>query len=226
MRRSLPRPSRPLACLAPLVALVLAAPSARAQEPAGSPEAVFEALEQRLLHADTVRLAFDVTATGAAEIEVRGHLALGPDGRAEIRAEGAFAGQPVDLFLETRGGTYAFGATASPADGPVPAHLREALVLGLTRMGILHNIARLSGNAPPDHADGGVADWVVVDGFRWPDAGAAEAAVAFDITVSGQPAGAAVLALGPDGMPRTRRQTVHFPEGDMEVVERYARPDR
>jgi hypothetical protein len=43
-----------------------------------------------------------------------------------------------------------------------PAGLTEALVLGFTRMGILHNLARLTRGAAPDHADGGVREWVEV----------------------------------------------------------------
>jgi hypothetical protein len=132
----------------------------------------------------------------------------------------------VDLALVTRGDSLVFGDATEPATAPRPEHLREALVIGLTRMGILHNIARLTGDAAPDHADGGVAEWVVAERLRAADERQADAGIEFDITVSGQPAGAAVLTTGSDGLPAIRRQTVHFPEGDMHIVERYTRLDR
>jgi len=45
--------------------------------------------------------------------------------------------------------------------------------------------------------------------------------LSFAITVAGEPAGHAVLEIGPGGLPLERRQTVLFPSGEMRVVERY-----
>ncbi|HED64544.1 MAG TPA: hypothetical protein ENJ09_03210 [Planctomycetes bacterium] len=44
----------------------------------------------------------------------------------------------------------------------------------------------------------------------------------FDLSVAGRPAGTATLKLGLLGDPLRRRQTVHFPSGDMRVVEEYS----
>jgi len=54
-------------------------------------------------------------------------------------------------------------------DEPVPPEVREALVIGLTRMGILHNLARLVAGVPPDRASGGVRDWVEGREIAWAD---------------------------------------------------------
>lgn len=210
-----------IARIAGLVVMLAAcsqpAPEARVGTDA-PPARVFEALETRLLRAGVIGMDFHLTATGAAEIDVRGRFDMTPTGT-DLRAAGTFAGQPVDLVLGRASDEIVFGRAADPLTAPVPEHLREALILGLTRMGLLHNIARLTGNAPPDHADGGVAEWVRVDGFRTDSTAARR--LAFEITVAGQPAGAAELELDEDGRPRLRRQTVRFPTGDMHVIERY-----
>lgn len=196
---------------------------------AAAPAARFDALEARLLDARRVAFDFHVTATGAAEIDVAGRLDLRRDGGVELEAVGAFAGQPVDLLIRTRDDDYIFGRAADPATAPAPDSLRQALLIGLTRMGILHNLARLTGNAAPDHAEGGVADWVRVGPFVAPGepvpvdaARPAADGIPFAIEVAGQPAGSAVLELDSAGRPRLRRQAVRFPSGVMNVVERYS----
>lgn len=94
------------------------------------------------------------------------------------------------------------------------------MLIGLTRMGILHNLARLIAEAAPDHADSGVREWATVDDF------AADpedpAALSFAITVAGTPAATARLQLDAAGLPLLRQQTVRFPGGEMRVTERYS----
>lgn len=79
-------------------------------------------------------------------------------------------------------------------------------------MGILNNLARLTGAREPDHADGGVREWVVVDSLP----GRGDGALTFDIVVAGQPAGSAALAVDEAGRPTVRHQTVRFPGGEMQ----------
>lgn len=93
-------------------------------------------------------------------------------------------------------------------------------------MGVLHNLAMLVGGAPPDHAAGGVEDWVqTVDHRRpvpsGPPPGPDGEAVTFGLVVGGEPSGTATLWLDDRGVPVRREQTVEFPEGVMRVVERY-----
>lgn len=188
---------------------------------APAPAETFTDLEARLLGADEVHVAFDVTAEGAVEVALEGRLDLNADGSTELTATGTFAGRPVDVALRADGDGMRWGAAAAPAEGPPPPALREAILVGFTRMGILHNLARLTGNAPPDHAEGGVADWVVVDAFRPAAMDGSEHAVAFDITVAGEPSGSATLGVDAEGRPVERRQAVQFPQGEMRVAERY-----
>ena len=188
-------------------------------EPEVTPEMRFRALETRMLGAEEIQIAFIISATGAVEVDLFGSLLKSGD-EIELSASGDFAGQPARLRLYARGATYEYGNEPGRERRPIPPALWESLVIGFTRMGVLHNLARLTGDAPPDHADGGAAEWVVVDDF-----GAATddpGRISFDLTVSGQPSGSASLELDGAGLPAVRRQTVQFPNGEMRVVERYS----
>ena len=205
-----------------LMLMVGCGPSERQERPSSrtEPAAMFSALEERLLNAGTVRFDFHVSAQGALEADLRGAFAIGPADLAQLTAVGQFGGQPVDLLLRSEDEELEFGNKSNRTLAARPPHLKEALLIGLTRMGILHNLARLTSASAPDHADGGVREWVTVGSF------AAEASdpdvLSFDLTVAGQPAGSASLAVDSQGRLLVRRQTVLFPSGEMRVVERYS----
>lgn len=205
------------ACLVPVLASATAATEQPTQAPAGAEAAaVLDAFEDRLLKAGTVRLDFHATAEGAMEADLRGALHIGPADQVVLTASGSFAGKPVDVVLRSEPGGLQIGSRTVRR----PDHLKEALVIGFTRMGILHNLARLTSGREPDHANGGVRDWVTVGAFgrraRPSDA------LVFQVTVAGRPAGSASLEIDASGRPVLRRQTVKFPSGEMRVTERYA----
>lgn len=181
------------------------------------PAAEFFSLEERLLRADRIRFDFAITAEGAVEADIQGSLEVGPGADAELVASGMFAGQPADLRLRSNQNALEFGNGTSLERTETPAYLKDALVIGVTRMGILHNLARLTGTTAPDHAEGGVSDWVTVGRFA-----AGADSLSFDLTVAGEPAGSAVLVVDSNRLPTLRRQTVEFPSGQMRVVERYS----
>jgi hypothetical protein len=186
---------------------------------AGAPEAEFTALEDRLLEARLVRLEFHVTSEGAFAADLQGELEVAARENLRLAAFGDFGGQTADLMLRSDGRQVEYGNGPNRNTVPAPPELREALLLGLTRMGILHNLARLTTVAPPDHADGGVREWVTVDTFAL-DA-LDPRAMSFEISVAGAPSGSASLEIDPQGRPVVRRQTVRFSSGEMRVVERY-----
>jgi hypothetical protein len=105
-----------------------------------------------------------------------------------------------------------------------PAHVREAMLIGMARMGLLHNLARLVAAMPPDRAAGGVTDWVRAEDIGWvsPVEGSAGPGVRFRILVAGQDADDAELWLDEAGFPLRRDQTVRFPQGDMRVREEFS----
>jgi hypothetical protein len=138
-----------------------------------------------------------------------------------LRAGGVFAGDSVDLLLlESDDGRVEFGNGAGRRSAASPPEVREAVLIGFTRMGILHNLARLMANELPDHADGGVTDWVVADSFAVDPQ--RDAGVSFDLFVAGRPSGSATLEISPAGQPVERLQTVNFPSGVMRVTETYS----
>jgi hypothetical protein len=184
------------------------------------PAAAFRALEDRLLQAGTVRLHFGVTAEGVIAAELRGALEMTPDGGIRLTASGQFDGQAVNVLLQCEAGGCAFGNAGNPVTAARPAQLKEAVVIGFTRMGILHNLARLTGGKPPDHAQGGVREWVVASSFAEDPEN--PSVMSFELTVAGAPVGTAKLQIDARGRPVFRRQTVQFPSGQMRVVEWYS----
>ncbi len=141
-----------------------------------------------------------------------------------LQAKGEFAQTPIDVSLESDGQRLVGGTTADAIEVDTPPALHEAMVIGLTRMGLLHNLAMLTGDAGPDHAEGGVQDWVQVSNFA-PAVGlenATDVRITFDLIVAGTPSGSATLFLdGETGLPVAREQTVQFDTGEMRVLERY-----
>lgn len=187
---------------------------------------VMTELEQRLHAAARVEIAFVIESDGAVASQLEGKLAWERDAALSWTATGMFAGEPQQLELRGDAQTLeTLRAGQSQWTGARPPALVEAVVIGLTRQGLLHNLAMLSGGLPPDHADGRVAEWVEViePQLGEPEIfGAGEARpLAFQITVADQLVGHATLWLDERGLPIERRQVVNFPEGQMRVTERY-----
>lgn len=210
-------------CIAFLVAAAACGADESSEEqmaiPDPDPEATFSGLEERLLAAESVQLNFHVVAEGAVEVELSGALHVSRGGTLELTGSGHFAGQPVELDARGADGIYEFGSAEGSPVELQPDVLREAVLIGFTRMGILHNLARLTGSAPPDHAEGGVREWVTVSSFA--DHPVVATGATFDLAVSGEPSGTASIALDV-GHPLERIQTVVFPSGEMRVVETYS----
>jgi hypothetical protein len=177
------------------------------------------ALEERLLNAEAVRVVFHVTAEGIIQANLRGEFLLADYQEIHLGGEGQLGSQPVHFLAQTDEGLLHFGPADNQFSMREPSDLKAALMIGFTRMGILHNAARLTGGAPPDQTEGGVQEWVTLSNVIQ-DASAAT--IMFEISVAGEPTGSASLALDDEGLPLTRRQIVHFPGGEMRVTERYS----
>ncbi len=159
---------------------------------------------------------FHITSEGVVASDIRGLLRVQGD-LVELFAEGEFMSQPLRVELMTVGEVLRGGQDLGHILGPTPPALREGILLGLTRMGLLHNIAVLAGDSPPDGTDGKLREWVqAVDAEYGPDG-----ALHFGIVVSGTPSGVFDLHLE-EGLPARREQSVQFPQGEMLVVERYS----
>lgn len=226
---SAPPPPAPAAAPAPDYEVV---PISTAEEAAAGAEAAFAALEERLLSAP-VAMRFHITSEGAFASELAGTLRMEGD-VARLEARGTFGADSARLHLAADADSVRGGNGERIFAGPTPPALREALALGLTRMGLLHNLARLVAASPPDHAEGGAGEWVGTEGHAWVEGGEA-GEMRFGIVVDGTDVAEATLRLDPaTGLPAVRTQTVRFPGGEMRVVERYeweaapagARPSR
>ena len=209
------------------MALLLACAAAPAQELDGP--ALLAQLEQRLLAARRVAIEATIESTGAIPASLKGRGELRERNRATVTFAGSFAGRAADLALLADGRIARLKNGAQVRTEPVGREANRAVLLGLTRMGLLHNLARLTSLSGADHGHGGVEQWVSLDGFR-PTTFAQGGELAglmsfgFDVMVAGAPSASARLWIDPaTGLPRRRQQTVRFPQGEMTVIENYTR---
>jgi len=194
------------------------------------PRLVFFDLEHSLLSAGRVRGRANVQASGLIEASLSGSFSLQAGNVADFGFRGTFRGQAVEPRLVSDGRQMRGGSLDKTFDDPTSSALREAICYGFMRMGILHNLARLSAGAPPDHAQGGAADWVAVSRFSWGEpvhvSGRPAIAIRFDIVVDSSRNHEATLWLDQDsGLPLRRRQTTNFSDGPMIVEECYLEVD-
>lgn len=189
----------------------------------------FAALETRLLTAGKVRIDSAIHASGAVAVDLRGRSEIAAGGIATLVHSGTFAGRGMTLELRSDGRRLTLARDDETVQSDSGPESNRALLIGLSRMGLLHNLAQLSSLKGPDHADGGVGEWVTVHNLRYRSArkalasGPSPLALAFDIRVAGKRTATAVLWLDEDTqLPLKREQTVNFPGGPMTVVETYS----
>lgn len=186
-------------------------------------------LESRLLGARRVVIEAELQSTGALAAEFNGSIELGERNRARGAYTGQLAQQAVALAFDSDGRTLQLSRGAETGLEAVGAESNRALLVGLLRMGLLHNLVRLRELKGPDHAGGGVEQWAQLEAFRpttYALEGELEGALSFgfDLVVDGEPAASARLWLDPaTGLPRRREHTVRLPQGEMKVVEDYKR---
>lgn len=163
----------------------------------------FAAMERRLL-ARPLQLEVRSHAEGAVQADATAEIFIGPATR--VHTKGAFMGTPF----------------ARDFDQPTTTDLRDAVLIGLSRMGALHNLIEISQGNPPDHAAGGVREWLQAVKFRRVKGG-----VSYVVHVEGKDTGEATLLIDArTRLPRSRKLTVHFPNGDMLVTETYRYPKK
>ncbi len=163
----------------------------------------FEAMERRLLRGP-IQLEVHSHAEGAVQADATADIFIGPATR--VHAQGTFMGQPF----------------ARNFDEPTTPALRDAVLIGMARMGALHNLVNLSQGNPPDHSSGGTRDWLGAVKFR-----RAKGGVSYALTVDGKETGEVTLSIDrKTRLPKKRTMTVHFPQGDMRVTEMYRFPKK
>lgn len=185
----------------------------------------FAELEARLLTGKEFEIVFAIESHGAIETKLRGIVRMGA-GRALLEADGTFAGVVGTTRIECDGTNLRGAGPAGRVEMPCPGGLQPALMLGMMRMGLLHNVAMAWAGRPPDRSElagiraiSAMDAWVTTQGHRAPPKGGD--GIAFDIAVEGTVIGDASLVLDGRGLPSLREQTVRFDGGEMRVIEQY-----
>ncbi len=214
-----------LSLVLPSIAVLAVACSSTKQGPRKA-QKDFDALEERLLDAPSVHSTSHLTAEGALTADVRCVHGVTRDGNAFLQTKGTLAGQPVDWTFVSDGKRMTITGPSGKRERETPADLRAGLLLGLTRMGWMHNVAMLSAGGWPDATDGKIDEFVravnVMTGEELEEEGRTKRALTFGIEVRGQVAATAILWIDPEtGLPIERWQKVQLPNGQMNVVETY-----
>jgi hypothetical protein len=206
-----------------------------------TPEKVFSKMESNLANIKNRRLKFRAEATGSVNGTFEGEIVFKKGNVMDYRTAGKLAGRDHKLFISCDGKKLRGGADDSGAkifDIGAPAGLRSGMLIGLSRMGLMHNISRLAENEPPDRIDGSVYTWLSANDLKFnkdhkdgsPLASAELKQNGQDLMVVfyklgvGETKNAADVELWIDtktNLPTYRRMTVHFPNGDMQLSEKY-----
>jgi hypothetical protein len=177
--------------------------AACASTPPAPPAERLAAVEKELENAKQVSIRFVTRTTGSVESHFNGTMNVLPGNIASIDADGEMAGKPATIRYSANGS---------------PAQISHALIVTLVRMGLTHDLYELSNKQPPSFAEGGVDEGVTLDKLAWD---AKEKKFTYHLVVEKQDAGEGELWVGRHDYPTRRKLTVHFPQGDMKVDERY-----
>ena len=177
--------------------------AACATTPSAPPAERLANVERALENAKQVSLRFTTRTTGAVESHFNGTMNVLPGNIASIDADGEMMGKPSTIRYSANG---------------TPAQLSHALIVTLVRMGLSHDMYELSNNKPPSYIEGGVDDALKLDKLQWD---AKEKKFTYHLIVDKNDAGEGELWVGRHDYPTHRKLTVHFPNGDMKVDERY-----
>lgn len=203
-----------------LLLLIGACASSSPADRQGNNSSELAVLEQRLLDARWIHFSFDIEARGALSAHVMGHCWLGQEGEARLMFEGRFQGRPVHSEIVSDG-ILIRHSNPRISQKAAPLDTYRAFVLGLTRMGLLHNIAVSFSGRAPDRAMGDVDQWLEVSDLVVDEN---ESQLSFNLSVGGKPSAQCRLSLDPEAefLPTVRHQTVRFSESaTMHVVEKY-----
>lgn len=201
------------------------------------PQQVISKMETNLLKIKNRKLKFRLEATGFVNAVFEGEIVFKKGNVIDYRTAGKFAGKEHKLFLACDGAKLRGGAESKPFEIAAPAELRSGLLIGLTRMGLMHNIARLTGNQPPEKTDGTVYKWLSVVEPKFakePPVDTPQASA--EVKVKNKDLMVVFFTLAVDGkntadvelwidtktdLPSSRTITVRFPQGNMIVNETY-----
>ena len=160
-------------------------------------QALFQTMERTLLSAQPALQVEAVSrADGSVKADATSDISVGPMVR--FHTSGQFMGAPFTKDF----------------DQPSTPELREAVLLGLSRMGALHNAVNVSQGNGIDRAR------VEAVNFK-----RAKGGVSYSVQVNGKITGESTLSIdAKTKRPLKRSMVVHFPNGEMRVTETYKFP--
>jgi hypothetical protein len=216
-----------VAACAPAAAPVAPSTPAPTTTAALAPATALDALEQRLIAAPSFRIRARLASSGRIQSHFDGTVAAGPGSRMRFALQGAFGNRDADALFTCDGRRMRGGHQGGhPLDLDAAPGLREGVVVGFVRMGLLHDVARLATGKPPDYIDGSARSHLTIVGaVRSPGEvvrGAPTEQWDYALQVDGKRTSDVTVWLDArSGLPVRRRVVVHFPEGDMDVGEEY-----
>src|SRR3954469_1637777 len=103
-------------------------------------------------------------------------------------------------------------------DHATTPELRDSLLIGLTRMGLLHNLVNFTRDRPPANVEGHVREALIPHDFAKRKGGV----IAYKLRVGNREMGDATIKIDPKThFPVARTLTAHLDQGDMRVTETF-----
>ena len=185
-------------------------------EPA-TPQERFSKAEANVLK-NGLKTTYRATSTGSYKIDLSGAFELVPGEQLRWTSSGNFGGREVVIELRANADSVFYENQVFMIAQPRPKHLDEAIVKGLFRMGIMHNLAVLSSGKLPDHGGSRSIDaWLATD---FSESTQPSDTLLFDVVVNGNSTAKARLVLDENERPLYRWQHVEM-GGGMTVEERF-----
>jgi hypothetical protein len=174
--------------------------------------------------------SFEIDSEGSHQAHFSGTLELTGSNALQLGAEGKFDHEDVRVDLESMKGdinrSVTRGSSFNSHHRTAAPELREAVAVGLVRMGLLHSLALLVKDADLSNIDGGAKG--VVKTLEVKEAGLERVdsepchRLDYSLLVDDRIKGEATLCVADlTGLPVQRRLVVHFDQGDLTDVEHY-----
>jgi hypothetical protein len=139
-------------------------------------------------------------AEGSVKVDVEATLTVGSD--TKISYKGNVMGRDVDKTWEN----------------PTTPDLRDAILLGITRMGLTHNLVLFTSDRPPANVEGHIRQALTPHDF----AKASGGGIAYKLRADNREMGEGVIKFNSKThLPMSRKFTFHLDNGDMRVSESY-----
>jgi hypothetical protein len=159
----------------------------------------FEQMEEAILSAPVQGKTVS-HAEGSVKVDVDATLTIGAD--TKISFKGNVMGQDVDKTYEN----------------PTTPELRDAILLGLTRMSLMHNLVLFTRDRPPANVEGHIRQALTPHDFAKAPGGG----IAYKLRAGNREMGEGVIKFNSKShLPMSRKFVFHLDNGDMKVSESY-----